>query len=56
VSEPTPIVRVSTGPAASEGVLGPRAEGAEADDVVARTVDRLLRRSGRRRRPGKVTG
>lgn len=42
------IVRESTGPAASEVVRGIRAEGAQADDVVARMVDRLLHR----RKPG----
>ena len=42
------ILRQSTGPAASEVVRGIRVEGAQADDVVSRVVDRLLRRERRR--------
>jgi hypothetical protein len=45
------IVRQSTSSAASEVVRGIRAEGAQADDAVARMVDRLLQR-GRRGRSG----
>jgi len=41
------IVRESTGSAASEVVRGIRAEGIQADDAVARIVDRLLRRQQR---------
>src|SRR4051794_8464163 len=43
------IVRQSTGSAASEVIRGIRAESVQADDAVARTVDRLLRRQRRPR-------
>jgi hypothetical protein len=43
------IVRESSGSAASEVVRGIRTESVQADDAVARTVDRLLRRQPRPR-------
>jgi hypothetical protein len=39
------ILRESTGSVASEAVRGVRADGVQADEAVARFVDRLLRRS-----------
>lgn len=47
------IVREAAGPASSEVVRGLRTEGAQADDVVARMVDRLLRRGRSDRGEGR---
>jgi hypothetical protein len=43
------IIRESTGSVASEAVVGLRMQGVDADVVVGRVVDRLLRRRGQRR-------
>jgi len=56
------IVRESTGSAASEVVRGIRVESVQADDAVARIVDRLLHRAelrpfvGEGHRPGRQVG
>jgi hypothetical protein len=43
------IIRDSTGSVASEAVVGLRLQGVDADVVVGRVVDRMLRRRGQRR-------
>ena len=44
------IIRASTGSVASEAVRGLRMQGVDADQAVARVVDRMLFRRGRRPR------
>ena len=48
------IIRASTGSVASEAVRGLRMQGVDADQAVARVVDRMLFRRGRRRTPAQT--
>lgn len=43
------LIRESTGSVASEAVVGLRMQAVDADAVVGRVVDRILRRHGQRR-------
>ena len=49
------IIRASTGSVASEAVRGLRMQGVDADQAVARVVDRMLFRRGRRRPPAQTS-